>query len=271
RVTDVLMVMNHEDWDIAHKYKLGGKHNKIYYINGMGIDLSKFEKVKSAPQSVIDEWKKSFRLKENDFAFVYAAEFSTRKNHELLLKGFTQALAILKEKESEKSGRRHDELAGQQNTSQPVTSGNLKLVLAGNGVLLEEMKALAAELGIKNQVIFAGYVRNIPELYTCCQAAVTTSRIEGLPFNVMEAMACGLPVVASDIKGHRELIEHGVNGLLFESGDLEGLVEQIIRIYNDSDFRVKCMAISSEKIKQFSLENVFDDNIGVYENHLHLT
>ncbi|MDD3200198.1 MAG: glycosyltransferase [Eubacteriales bacterium] len=276
KVTDVLMVMNHEDLDIAKKYKLGGKSHRIYYIDGMGIDLSKFEAVKTAPQSVIDEWKKSFGLKENDFAFVYAAEFSKRKNHELLLKGFAKALDVIRGLEemdgaaekietTDKAETLEKAEAAEKKEPANLSSENLKLVLAGEGALLEDTKSLAAELGIKDQVLFAGYVRNIPELYSCCQAAVTTSRIEGLPFNVMEAMACGLPVVASDIKGHRELIDNGENGLLFESGDLEGLVEQMVKICIDSDFRKRCEVISAEKIKQFSLENVFADIMGVYK------
>jgi glycosyltransferase involved in cell wall biosynthesis len=268
RVTDVLMVMNHEDWDIANKYKLGGKNNKIYYINGMGIDISKFEKVRSAPQSVIDEWKKNFGLKENDFAFVYAAEFSKRKNHELLLKGFAKALAVLKEEESEKSSSRHDKIVGLSSTSQTSPASSLKLVLAGDGALLEEMKALAAELGIKDQVIFAGYVRNIPELYTCCQAAVTTSRIEGLPFNLMEAMACGLPVVASDIKGHRELIEHGKNGLLFKSEDLEGLVNCIINLFNGFNCKSDIFITEPNRIKPFSIDVVQPVIMEIYKEQL---
>ncbi len=236
-VTDVLMVMNHEDLEIAKKYKLCGKSDKIYYINGMGIDLSKFEEVKNAPQSTINEWKKSFGLGENDFAFVYAAEFSRRKNHQLLLRGFALAIRKLKELESNGDLPAEPSASAGSTASAGSIAERLKLVLAGDGMLLEDMKALASELGIAGQVLFPGYVRNIPQLYACCQAAVSTSRIEGLPFNIMEAMACGLPVIASDIKGHRELVTHGENGLLFESGDIEKLSDCIIKTYTGSRSR----------------------------------
>ena len=245
-VTDVLMVMNHEDLAIAKKYKLCGKSDRIYYIDGMGIELSKFEHIKETPSPVINDWKKSFGLKEDDFAFVYAAEFSKRKNHELLLKGFAQALTALKE----------------------LDKDNLKLILAGNGVLLEETKAMAAELDINDQVLFPGYVRNIPKLYACCQAAVTTSRIEGLPFNVMEAMACGLPVVASDIKGHRELITHGENGLLFESGNQEQLAEQIAEICKNHSYKNKFADAALNKVKDFSIVKVLPSIMEIYEKHI---
>jgi glycosyltransferase EpsD len=78
-VTDVLMVMNHEDLAIAKKYRLCGKSNKIYYINGMGIDLSKFQ-----PREATAEQKKSFGIEDGEFVFVYVAEFSRRKNHRSL-------------------------------------------------------------------------------------------------------------------------------------------------------------------------------------------
>jgi glycosyltransferase EpsD len=245
KVTDVLMVMNHEDLSIAKKYKLCRDPEKLYYINGMGIDLAKFQRIQGASSTTISEWKKSFGLNENDFAFVYAAEFSKRKNHPLLLKGFARALDLLKKTE------RFD-------------AGSFKLVLAGDGALLEEAKALAAKLGIEGHVLFPGYVRNIPELYACCQAAVTTSRIEGLPFNVMEAMACGLPVIASDIKGHRELITHGENGLLFESGNHEELADRIIEIYQNAPFRMRLIDKSPNRICLFSIENVKPGIIEIY-------
>ncbi|MDD4564582.1 MAG: glycosyltransferase [Eubacteriales bacterium] len=251
KITDVLMLMNQEDLEIARKYKLGGKRNKIYYIDGMGIDLTRFQQIQTAPPGIINEWKNSFGIKENDFAFVYAAEFSKRKNHELLLKGFAQALAVLKK--SERSG---------------VLPDNMKLVLAGDGVLLDETKALAHDLGISSHVLFPGYVRNIPELYACCQATVTTSRIEGLPFNVMEAMAIGLPVIASDIKGHRELITHGENGLLFELGDQKELTKQIIEIYKNTAIKEKFSITSMDKVKQFSIEKVLPDIMSIYHKNM---
>jgi len=246
KVTDVLMVMNHEDLAIAKKYRLCRDPERLYFINGMGIDLARFQRIQDAPPSAISEWKKSFGLNENDFAFVYAAEFSKRKNHQLLLKGFARALDLLKKTEG-------------------FDAGSLKLVLAGDGALLEDTKALAVELGIEGHILFPGYVRNIPELYACCQAAVTTSRIEGLPFNVMEAMACGLPVIASDIKGHRELITHRENGLLFESGNFEQLADRIIEIYQNAPLRMRFIDKSADRISLFSIENVKPGIMEIYQ------
>lgn len=247
RVTDVLMVMNHEDLTIARKYRLCKELKKIYYINGMGIDLSRFQ-----PVEVTKEQREAFGMKADDFVFIYAAEFSKRKNHRLLLKGFANAIHQLEQNAVEKGSE----------------SPEIRLVLAGNGSLLEEMKTLAKELGISNQVLFSGYIPHIQKLYACCQAAVTTSKIEGLPFHVMEALCCKLPVIASDIKGHQELISHGENGLLFESGNEAQLADRLVEFFKDSDLRNKCKAAAPEKMKQFSIESVLPEIMEIYRENI---
>ena len=252
KATDVLMVMNHEDLAIAKKYRLCKKIEQIYYINGMGIDLSRFQTEEGEPLPCTAEQKASFGLSEDDFAFVYAAEFSKRKNHELLLRGFKGFLRKLSEHSPDSS------------------INNIKLVLAGDGALQHEMKALAIQLGIQDQIIFLGHTKNIPELYPCCNVAISTSRIEGLPFNIMEAMACGLPVIGSDIKGHRELIANNENGLLFESGNLEELTARMGEVCNNSELRERFKKASLEKIKNFSLETVLMEIIRIYQRAMNI-
>lgn len=185
RVTDVLMVMNHENYGIAEKHKL--YRDKLYYINGMGIDLTKYKPV-SREERLSARRKRG--IPEKDFLYVYAAEFSRRKNQAFLIKAFADVCKDYP---------------------------RMKLLLSGEGVLLEERKELVRQLHVEDQIGFLGYVTDMRELYSVCDVCVTSSKIEGLPFNVMEALACGLPVIASDIKGHRELVKDGVNGSLFQT------------------------------------------------------
>lgn len=84
---------------------------------------------------------------------------------------------------------------------------------------------MAAELHIEKQVHFFGYVTEMDTLYPLCDAAVSTSKIEGLPFNILEAMSCGRPVLISDTKGHRDLVENKKE-FLFQTE--EELFEKII-------------------------------------------
>lgn len=197
-VSNVVMVMNHEDYEMAQKYRLF--KDKLCYIDGMGVDPARFKIV--SPKEKI-AYKKQLGFKEDDFLFVYVAEFSKRKNQKMLINAFAKC----------KLEKAH-------------------LLLAGDGKLLDECKRLVNNLGQTERIHFLGYVKDVPSLYCACDCAVSTSKAEGLPFNIIEAMGCGLPVIASDIKGHRELVEDKVNGYLLKGYDEDKLAAIIEDAYN---------------------------------------
>ena len=163
-----------------------------------------------------------------DFVLVYPAEFSKRKNQSMLIR------------------------------SMCLLPNNTKLILPGTGVLLDECMALASELGLEERVSFPGYVKDVFSLLKSADAAVSASRSEGLPFNVMEAMLSGLPVVASKVKGHTDLVEHGVNGYLFEYNDEEAFAAAVAELMADKQKAKSMAAAGREKLRQFELENVLD-------------
>lgn len=279
KVTDVLMVMNREDLDIARKYKLCRDPKNIHYINGMGLDLSRFQTADGKPLQCTKGQKESFGITNDDFVFVYAAEFSKRKNHELLLRGFAEAVKQIEQSEDQVvnagSVQETEDIAAQIDSRIDVNQEaegsrkkKLKLVLAGDGALFEKMKTLATNLGIRDRVVFLGYIKNVHELYPCCDVAVSTSKIEGLPFNIMEAMACGLPVVASDIKGHRELVEHGVNGFLFDKGNKEQLAYLLSEMIYNLNVQVVLSSLSRDKVQDFSLSNVLPQIMKIYSTQI---
>ncbi|HEX3018052.1 MAG TPA: glycosyltransferase [Caproicibacter sp.] len=230
-VTDVLMVMNHEDYAIAQKHKL--YHGKLRYINGMGVDLTKFPPITDEEHTAA---RTSYSLAKTDVAYVYAAEFSKRKNQAFLIKSFSV-----------------------------VCQGNshMKLFLAGEGVLLEKCKQLTRELGISNQVCFPGYINNIRNLYAACDVCISTSLCEGLPFNILEALACGLPVIASDIKGHRELIEGSkLNFLVSSSNELQE--KMLFFLHNNEN--LNSIKNNAQKIENFGLEKNLKQIMKIYRN-----
>lgn len=231
RITDVLMVMNHEDFAIAEKHKL--YHGKLHYINGMGIDLTKFPPItreeRTAARSV-------YNLAETDIAYVYAAEFSKRKNQSFLIQAFAESCK---------------------------NDSHLKLFLAGEGTMLNSCKNLTRRLGISDQVFFPGYINNIRDLYAACDVCVSTSLCEGLPFNVLEAMACGLPVIASNIKGHRELVLEKKYGSLFQNYvELKGSIEKS----RDTTLKQSLRKVESQWLKKFALSVVLDDIMSRYKS-----
>jgi len=111
----------------------------------------------------------------------------------------------------------------------------LSLELVGAGPLRDGLAQRSAELGI--DVAFRGTIPNeqLPAVYQGADVFVLPSLIEGHPKALLEAMACGLPVIASDAPGNRVVVQDGVNGLLVPTGDAHALGEAICRVLNDPD------------------------------------
>lgn len=229
-VSNVVMVMNHEDYEMAQKYRLF--KDKLCYIDGMGVDPARFKIV--SPKEKI-AYKKQLGFKEDDFLFVYVAEFSKRKNQKMLINAFAKC----------KLEKAH-------------------LLLAGDGKLLDECKRLVNNLGQTERIHFLGYVKDVPSLYCACDCAVSTSKAEGLPFNIIEALGCGLPVIASDIKGHRELIEHNINGYLFKIHDEKKLKHSMEFVFNQqSSDKINIQQNGIIKAKKYELTRVYEKIIKI--------
>ncbi len=112
-----------------------------------------------------------------------------------------------------------------------------RLAIIGEGDFHRELKALAERFDIANRVTFFGFRRDRIALLKGFDVFVLPSRSEGTPRSLMEAMAAGIPVVASDIPGCRNLVEHDKTGLLFPRDDARELAQSITRIVSDATFR----------------------------------
>jgi len=106
---------------------------------------------------------------------------------------------------------------------------------AGDGPLEAELKGLATELGVSERCHFLGFRRDIPEVLAACDIFVLPSLWEGLSITLLEAMAAGKPIVATDIKGNREVITDEVNGLLVRPKDSVELARAIIELIEDRE------------------------------------
>jgi glycosyltransferase EpsD len=120
----------------------------------------------------------------------------------------------------------------------------------------KQYRKMAEKLGVKDNVLFLGYRRDIPELLSISDIAVSSSRREGLPVNVMEAMATGLPLVVTDCRGNRDLVQNGENGFVVGIDDAEGMAERIEYIYKNKKIREKAREYNLENIKNYSLDVV---------------
>lgn len=226
--TDLLLTMNQWDFETARRYHLG---ETIVHIPGIGVDFSKIDKTNSTSRARLRE---TYRIASNAFVLIYAAEFSKRKSQAVLIHAMQQL------------------------------PDNVILVLAGDGALRQECQELAHHLGVENRVLFPGYIQNMPDWYAAADAAVSASRSEGLPFNIMEAMYAGLPVVASGVKGHLDLIEDGTTGLLYPYGNANVCAAQILRLLGSETLMQTMADQARENVKQYGIDRVLPAVLAQY-------
>ncbi len=127
---------------------------------------------------------------------------------------------------------------------------NWKLIIIGGGPLEKELRRQAKELGIEEVVCFTGHVSNPLNILPKCDLFVLSSRFEGFSNALLEAMACGLPVVSFDCHySPRELIQHSVNGLLVPEGDLVVLESTLSQLMQDGKMRAE-LGNEAKKVNQ---------------------
>ena len=120
-----------------------------------------------------------------------------------------------------------------------VHSSQLKFVIVGDGELREELEDYTKKLGIANDVIFTGFRQDLPKIYADLDIVVLTSLNEGTPVSIIEAMAAGKPVVATNVGGVSSLVKNNVNGFLVSPQDAKALSDAIIKLLKNSDLRQK--------------------------------
>ena len=191
RWTDYLVVINREDEEAAKRYGIVPAQ-RVCYTPGIGVD-TEYYSPSAVPEAEVVRVRQELGLSAQTPLFLSIAEFNPGKRHQDILK----ALARL--------GR-----------------SNVHMAFAGTGPLMEQMKLLASDLGMKECVHFLGYRRDVPALIRACAATLLASEREGLPRSVMESLCLEVPVIGTQTRGIRDLLE-GECGLIVKLGDVEGL------------------------------------------------
>jgi glycosyltransferase involved in cell wall biosynthesis len=144
-----------------------------------------------------------------------------------------------------------------------------ELDLVGEGPLEASVRALASELGIAGRVHFRGYDSDPAAAFASAQLFVLSSRSEGFPRSILEAMRAGLPVAASRVGGVGEAVANGENGFLAEAGDVEGLAAAIRRLVEDVSVRQRLgRAARLAYEEKFALERTVEQTADVYRTVL---
>jgi sugar transferase (PEP-CTERM/EpsH1 system associated) len=148
--------------------------------------------------------------------------------------------------------------------------GRLRLAVVGAGPLLAELKSLADSLGISPVVWFPGALANIAEVLRTFDVFTLTSLNEGISNTLLEAMASGLPVVATAVGGNLEIVEDGTNGRLFPVQDVGALCDQLEAYATDASLRVgHGVAARRAAIGRFSLAAMVSAYQAVYDQVSH--
>jgi glycosyltransferase involved in cell wall biosynthesis len=141
-----------------------------------------------------------------------------------------------------------------------------RLVIVGTGPLQGQLEHLAKALGVASTVEFAGLQSDVPAQLHRGRLAVLASRWEGMPNAVLEAMACGLPCVATRVSGSEDIIQHGVNGLLVEPEDHEGLAQTLLTLLQNPALAQAYGRAARATIEQYyALDRITDQYVTLYE------
>ena len=149
------------------------------------------------------------------------------------------------------------------------TRPDLQGLLVGDGRLLPESLRARASLGLGDAVSIAGHRPDAEHLLAAGSVAMLTSRDEGLGTTLLDAMLWGVPVVATAAGGVREIVRHGVDGLLSPPGDAEALARNLVRVLSEGDLRERLVASGRERVQTFSVERMVDGTIDAYRRALY--
>lgn len=192
KYTDILITINNEDYNLAKK-KLKAKEVELVY--GVGVDENKFEfELKEEEKKY---YRKQLNLKSDDFIFISIGELVKNKNQIMQIK----AMKDIVEKNKK-----------------------VKLLIVGEGYLRKTYENKIKKYNLEDNVYLIGYRKDIPKLLKMSNCLLATSKREGLPVNVMEAMFCKLPIIVTNSRGQRDLVNEGN---IIEMSDVNGLIEKM--------------------------------------------
>ena len=219
---DLLITLNDEDY--ARARRVFPKKLPIAQVPGVGVVFSRLD-VEDAVQcraQLRSEWG----IEQDALVLIYVAELIANKNQKMLL----EMLQKVKEKRTD-----------------------THLVLVGPDHANGHVQQLAQQMGVADSVVFTGWRSDIGACLHAADIAVASSLREGLALNIVEAMYCGLPVVATDNRGHVPILRDGENGFLVHINDSETMAQRVLEIAENPQLREK---LTHSDVSRFSADAV---------------
>lgn len=218
RKCDYITVINWEDYELVkEKFK-----KPVFHIDGIGVDFERLNNVKQSRE----EKRKELGIKENDFFVLSVGELHECKNHEVIIKALSK-----------------------------LHNPKIQYFICGKGELENHLKEISKELGINSQVHFLGHRYDIPDILNAADVFAHPSKREGLGIAALEAMAMGLPVIASNRHGLKDFVIDDVNGYSLDPEDIDGYANAIIEMMNNPSTRKKMSEQCVVTARKYSREN----------------
>ncbi len=195
--TDVLITINEEDFQNAKKLPVG-KNGTVYKIDSVGIELKTYQSIVVTKE----EKRKELGIPNHAFVVISVGELNWNKNHAVVV----EAIGKLK-------------------------NDNIYYLICGEGIEKIPLEEQAKRLGIEKQVLLTGFRDDIPEILKTADVMAFPSLREGLGLVAIEAMASGVPVIASDNRGTREYMRDGWNGYVVSKNTAEEVAKAIQMVY----------------------------------------
>ena len=231
RITDKLITITYEDYKLASKRF----HCQAEHIHGVGVDEKRFF---SVSDEVKEKLKAEMGYKKDQKIILCVGELNSNKN---------QIMAIRMMQYLVKS------------------YPNVQLLIAGNGSGKDYLEREIKASGLNENIRILGYVTNLQDYQHIADVSVSCSKREGLPLNIVEAMFSGTPVVASNNRGHRELIHGGKNGYLFSIEDVQEMADKVQLLLGDDRVAEKISKTALEHIVKYGFCNVKKELVKIYE------
>ncbi len=229
RFTDYLVTINQEDYRRAKSFHA----RNVRYIPGVGVNLDRIRAAKVDPAA----YKQSIGLPADSIMLLSIGELIERKNHQIIIR----ALGKLK-------------------------NDRIHYVICGKGPLKEELERLSDSLGVRTH--FLGFRRDIPELCNTADISAFPSRIEGLGVAGIEAMAAGVPLVASRVQGILDYVIDGKTGYTCEADDVEGFAAAIGRLAGSSELRESMRPACLKAVEPFEKDKALQAMWQIYKEIL---
>lgn len=227
KYTDCLITINEEDYNLA--IKKFNKCKKVELVRGAGIDIEKFDKKLTIKEK--NELKEKVKLNCDDFLLLEVGELNKNKNQIMAIEVMKELVKI---------------------------NNSIKLLLVGVGTQEQFYQNKIKEYNLQNNVYILGYRRDIPKLMKISNILLSLSYREGLPVNVMEAMASGLPIIATDCRGNKDLIVNGENGYIININNMNELKEKILFLLKNKNICEQFEINSKKKIKKYGNKEIKD-------------